>query len=105
MDKHFKAINPQVSEQDIIDRLLFSQIIEALYCYEEGVLNSIFEANIGSIYGWGFPSPGIFQFINEYGIKNFVKRSKTLSTSYGKYFELPSTLNNVSDIKKFLQND
>tara|TARA_B100000925_G_scaffold241986_1_gene191357 strand:- start:312 stop:1079 length:768 start_codon:yes stop_codon:yes gene_type:complete len=105
MDKHFKAINPQVSEQDIIDRLLFSQIIEALYCYEEGVLNSIFEANIGSIYGWGFPSPGIFEFINEYGIKNFVRRSQFLSTSYGKYFDLPPTLNNVSDIKQFLQND
>ena len=105
MDKHFKAINPQVSEQDIIDRLLFSQIIEALYCYEEGVLNSIFEANIGSIYGWGFPSPGIFEFINEYGIKNFVKRSKYLSTAYGKYFDLPSTLNDVSDIKKLLKND
>ena len=105
INKHFKTMEPQVSEQEVIDRLLFSQIIEALYCYEEGVLNSIFEANIGSIYGWGFPPPGIFQFISEYGIKNFVKRSKTLSASYGKYYDLPSTLNNVSDIKKFLQND
>ena len=51
------------------------------------------------------PSPGIFEFINEYGIKNFVKRSQFLSTSYGKYFDLPPTLNNVSDIKQFLQND
>ena len=105
MDKHFKAINPQVSEQDIIDRLLFSQIIEALYCYEEGVLNSIFEANIGSIYGWGFPSPGIFEIINEYGIKKFVKRSKYLSTAYGKYFDLPHSLNDASDIEKLLKND
>ena len=105
IDKHFKTMKSQVSEQEVIDRLLFSQIIEALYCYEEGVLNSIFEANIGSIYGWGFPSPGIFEFINEYGIKNFVRRSQFLSTSYGKYFDLPPTLNNVSDIKQFLQND
>ena len=98
-------MKPKVPEKEIIERLLFSQIIEALYCYEEGVLNSIFEANIGSIYGWGFPSPGIFEFINEYGIKDFVKRSKYLSTSYGKYFDLPSTLNSVSNIKKFLQHD
>ena len=41
----------------------------------------------------------------KYGIKNFVKRSQFLSTSYGKYFDLPPTLNNVSDIKQFLQND
>ena len=104
-DKYFKTVKPKVHEQEIIDRLLFSQIIEALYCYEEGVLNSNSEANIGSIYGWGFPSPGIFEFINEYGIKNFVKRSQFLSTSYGKYFDLPPTLNNVNDIKQFLQND
>ena len=98
-------MKPKVHEQEIIDRLLFSQIIEALYCYEEGVLNSNFEANIGSIYGWGFPSPGIFQFINKYGIKNFVKRSQYLSTSYGKYFDLPPTLNDVKGIKQLLQND
>lgn len=105
LDKNFKTVKPKLNEREIIDRLLFSQIIEALHCYEEGVLNSISEANIGSIYGWGFPSPGIFEFINKYGIKNFVKRSQFLSTSYGKYFDLPPTLNNVSDIKQFLQND
>ena len=105
LDKYFKTVKPKLNEREIIDRLLFSQIIEALHCYEEGVLNSISEANIGSIYGWGFPSPGIFEFINEYGIKNFVKRSKYLSTAYGKYFDLPSTLNDVSDIKKLLKNN
>ena len=104
-DKYFKTVKPKLPEQEIIDRLLFSQIIEALYCHEEGVLNSNSEANIGSIYGWGFPSPGIFEFINKYGIKNFVRRSQFLSNSYGKYFDLPPTLNNVSDIKQFLQND
>lgn len=105
LDKYLKTMKPKLNEREIIDRLLFSQIIEALHCYEEGVLNSISEANIGSIYGWGFPLPGIFEFINEYGIKNFVRRSQFLSTSYGKYFDLPPTLNNVNDIKQFLQND
>jgi len=105
LDKYFKTMKPKLNEREIIDRLLFSQIIEALHCYEEGVLNSISEANIGSIYGWSFPLPGIFEFINEYGIKNFVRRSQFLSTSYGKYFDLPPTLNNVSDIKQFLQNE
>ena len=105
LDKNFKTVKTKLDEREIIDRLLFSQIIEALHCYEEGVLNSISEANIGSIYGWGFPSPGVFEFINKYGIKNFVKRSQFLSTSYGEYFDLPPTLNNVSDIKQFLQND
>ena len=105
LNKYFKTVKPKLNEREIIDRLLFSQIIEALHCYEEGVLNSISEANIGSIYGWGFPSPGIFEFINEYGIKNFVKRSKYLSSTYGKYFDLPSSLNDVDDIRKLLKNE
>ena len=53
----------------------------------------------------GFPLPGIFEYINKYKIKNFVKRTQFLSTSYGEYFDLPSSLNDVSDIKQFLQKD
>ena len=40
----------------MIDRMLFAQVIETIRCYEEGVLNSIADANIGSIFGWGFSS-------------------------------------------------
>ena len=88
-----------ISQQEMIDRLLFSQVIESLYCYEEGVLNSIIEANVGSIYGWGFPSPGILEFINSFGIKNFIKRASYLCKMHGNHFNLPSSLKSYSDIE------
>ena len=47
----------------------------------------------------------IFEFINEYGIKKFVTRSKYLSTAYGQYFDLPHSLNDASGIEKLLKND
>lgn len=43
-----------VSEQDIIDRLLYVQALDTLRCYEENVLESVIDANVGSIFGIGF---------------------------------------------------
>ena len=37
-------------------RLLFVQVLEAVWCLQEGIVKSIPEANLGSIYGWGFPA-------------------------------------------------
>ena len=95
-----------ISQQEMIDRLLFSQVIESLYCYEEGVLNTIIEANVGSIYGWGFPSPGILEFINSFGIKNFIKRSSYLRRMYGNHFNLPSSYSDYGNIEDlFIKNN
>ena len=94
-----------IPQQEMIDRLLFSQVIESLYCYEEGVLNTIIEANVGSIYGWGFPYPGILEFINSFGIKNFIKRSLYLCRLYGNHFNLPSSYSDYGNIEDlFIKN-
>ena len=94
-----------IPQQEMIDRLLFSQVIESLYCYEEGVLNTIIEANVGSIYGWGFPYPGILEFINNFGIKNFIKRSSYLCRMYGNHFNLPSSFSDYGNIEDlFIKN-
>ena len=106
LEEHFSLKQNNISQQEMIDRLLFSQIIESLYCYEEGVLNSIIEANIGSIYGWGFPSPGILEFINRFGIKNFIKRSSYLSKMYGNRFNLPFSFKDYGNIEDlFIKNN
>ena len=106
LGERFGLKHNNISQQEMIDRLLFSQIIESLYCYEEGVLNSIIEANIGSIYGWGFPSPGILEFINRFGIKNFIKRSSYLSKMYGNRFNLPFSFKDYGNIEDlFIKNN
>ena len=101
LDKIFNLKQDLLPKQEMIDRLLFSQIIETLYCYEEGVLNSIVEANIGSMYGWGFPSPGVIEFINKIGIKDFIKKSSYLYKIYGDRFHLPSSLSDHGKIVNF----
>jgi 3-hydroxyacyl-CoA dehydrogenase/enoyl-CoA hydratase/3-hydroxybutyryl-CoA epimerase len=61
-----------ISEQDMIDRFLFVQALDTLRCYEEGVLESVIDANVGSIFGIGFApwTGGAIQFLNQNGIEN-----------------------------------
>ncbi len=38
----------------MIDRFLFVQALDTVRCLEEGVLESVVDANVGSIFGIGF---------------------------------------------------
>jgi 3-hydroxyacyl-CoA dehydrogenase/enoyl-CoA hydratase/3-hydroxybutyryl-CoA epimerase len=72
------------------DRLLFVQSIEALRAYREGVVTSTRDANIGSIFGLGFPAwtGGVLQFIEHYGTDNFKCRAQQFCDQFGDQFRL-----------------
>ena len=91
---YFPLSKNPLSQEEIIDRLQFIQAVETIHCYEEGVLNSVAEANIGSIFGWGFApfKGGTLQFVNDYGIKQFIERTKELAEKYGDRFLPPQLL-------------
>ena len=79
----------KLSQEEMIDRMWFAQANEAARAFAEGVVTSVSDANLGSIFGWGF-SPfkgGVLQFINDYGVKEFVERSRELAAKYGDRFE------------------
>lgn len=80
--------------QDIRDRLLFCQSIEAVRAMQEGVIERPADGNIGSIMGIGFPAQtgGVFQYINAYGLKAFVARADELTDRYGEVFRPPQLL-------------
>lgn len=90
----FEQPGKQISPQDVRDRLLFIQAIETVRCVEEGVLMSTAEANIGSIFGIGFAawSGGALQFINQYGLNDFIARARYLADEYGERFTPPALL-------------
>ncbi|MGE7963559.1 3-hydroxyacyl-CoA dehydrogenase NAD-binding domain-containing protein [Pseudomonas sp. NPDC089918] len=90
----FEKADGQISPKDIRDRLLFVQAIETVRCMEEGVLTSTADANVGSIFGIGFAAwtGGALQFINQYGVKDFVARAQYLAEQYGERFTPPALL-------------
>lgn len=94
LKRRFEDADRQIPPQDIRDRLLFIQALETVRCVEEGVLMSTADANVGSIFGIGFASwtGGALQFINQYGLRDFVARAQYLSDQYGERFSPPALL-------------
>ncbi len=80
--------------EDIKDRLLYAQAIETIRCLQEGVLESTRDANIGSIFGWGFPAwtGGTIQFVNHVGARAFAARAQELAQRHGERFAPPELL-------------
>ena len=90
---HWKK-DVDISEQEMIDRFLFVQSLDTLRCYEENVLESVIDANIGSIFGIGFApwTGGAIQFLNQYGLDQAVQRANELEAKYGERFKAPQRL-------------
>ena len=75
---------------DMKDRLLYRQAVETARCLSENVLTTVHDANIGSIFGIGFPAwtGGAMQFIYGMGIEAFEKRADELAAQFGEGFAL-----------------
>jgi len=86
--------DPQPNVGDIKDRLMYAQAIEAARCFDEKIIHDPREADLGSIFGWGFApfTGGAISFIDTIGAKAFVTRADELLESYGPQFEVPKLL-------------
>ena len=92
----FKSGSSTPPLQDMIDRMLFAEALETQKCFDEGVITTTADANIGSIMGIGFPpwTGGAAQYITGYpgGKAAFVARAKELAARYGDRFNPPASL-------------
>ena len=92
----FKSGSSTPPLQDMIDRMLFAEALETQKCFDEGVITTTADANIGSIMGIGFPpwTGGAAQYIAGYpgGRTAFVARAKELADRYGERFNPPASL-------------
>ncbi|WAL66831.1 3-hydroxyacyl-CoA dehydrogenase NAD-binding domain-containing protein [Amycolatopsis cynarae] len=92
----FNSGSASVPFKDLQERMLFAEALETVKCFDEGVLTSVQDANIGSIFGIGFPAwtGGVIQYINQYegGLAGFVARARELAERYGDHFTPPASL-------------
>lgn len=65
----YPLADEQPELQEIQDRLMFVQVLEAVRALEEGVLMDIREGDVGAILGWGFApwSGGPFSWLDMIG--------------------------------------
>jgi 3-hydroxyacyl-CoA dehydrogenase / enoyl-CoA hydratase / 3-hydroxybutyryl-CoA epimerase len=94
--EHFRREDVSIPQEDMIERMLFAEALETVKCFDEGVLITPQDANIGSIFGIGFPAwtGGVVQYIDQYpgGTTGFVARCKELADRYGDRFVPPASL-------------
>ena len=93
-------LDEQPPVEDVQDRILYTQAIEAARCFAEGVIDDPRQADLGSIFGWGFPpyTGGVVSFIdNQVGPKAFVERADELARQYGPQFEVPKQLREMAE--------
>nr|WP_121390303.1 3-hydroxyacyl-CoA dehydrogenase NAD-binding domain-containing protein [Actinokineospora cianjurensis] len=92
----FGSGSTEIPFADMQERMLFAEALETVKCFDEGVLRTVPDANIGSIFGIGFPAwtGGIIQYINGYdgGLAGFVARARELAAAYGDRFQPPASL-------------
>jgi 3-hydroxyacyl-CoA dehydrogenase/enoyl-CoA hydratase/3-hydroxybutyryl-CoA epimerase len=87
--REYPRLEQQPTLAEVKTRLLYIQALETARCFEEGVITSAEEADIGSVLGWGFPSftGGTLSFIDTVGAAAFVKGCQRLVKTYGPRFK------------------
>ncbi len=80
------AVQPDVEE--VKERLLYRQLVECARCYEEGVLETVEDGDIGAIFGWGFApwTGGPFSHMDTVGIGHVVAVLERLAARHGDRF-------------------
>jgi 3-hydroxyacyl-CoA dehydrogenase/enoyl-CoA hydratase/3-hydroxybutyryl-CoA epimerase len=96
LKESFGGDNLSIPLKDLQERMLFIEVIESIKCLDEKVLRSVPDANLGSIFGIGFPvwSGGVLQYVDGYpgGPAGFVARAKELAETYGERFTPPASV-------------
>lgn len=83
---------------DLKARFLYAQAVETVRCLEEGVLETAEDADLGSVYGWGFPiwTGGTISYIDTVGVPAFEREADRLAQLYGERFAPPKLLRDMS---------
>ncbi len=94
LSEHFPVSANQPDFEELQKRLLTIQALETARCFEEGVLTHAEDADIGSIFGWGFPpyTGGTLSWIDTLGIRKFVAECDRMAGLYGKRFTVSQWL-------------
>ena len=97
--QRFPLAARQPSPDEVRDRLLYVQSIETVRCLDEKVVDHPADADLGSVFGWGFPAwtGGTVSFIEWVGLQRFVDRADRLAGRHGPRFEVPESLRAMAE--------
>ena len=92
--KYVKNTEGKPSVEEIGERCSSRFALEAAICVQDGVVESPMHADVGAVFGCGFPPflGGPLRMIDSIGIKEFNDRLRSYQNLYGDQWELPQIL-------------
>jgi len=94
LEQAFPVAKSQPTVAEIQQRLLYIQSLETARCMQEGVVTETADADIGSVFGWGFPpwTGGTLSYIDTVDIGQFISECERLAQDCGPRFAPPDWL-------------
>ena len=98
LGEHFSPTSEETDPGEIRKRFLYIQAIETARCVEENVVTDVIDADIGSIFGWGFApyTGGVLSLIDTVGVSTFVEECDRLAQKHGPRFTPPKLLRDMA---------
>ncbi|MCK1394378.1 3-hydroxyacyl-CoA dehydrogenase NAD-binding domain-containing protein [Bradyrhizobium sp. 1] len=97
LTEHFPRAEKQPSVEEVHERLMYSQSLEAARCVGEGIV-SVRDADIGSLLGWGFPSflGGVLGQIDTVGLPQMITVCDRLAQHMPERYAVPQILRDMA---------
>ncbi len=98
LTEHWAPVEDQPTVDELVERLLYCQCVEAARAMEEGVITDAGQADVGAILGWGFApwTGGPFSYMDRIGIEAFVARADAMADALGERFRPPAMLRDMA---------
>lgn len=104
---HYPLMDEQPSQAEVQQRLMYSQLIPTARTFADGVVPDPQSADLGAIFGWGFPAwtGGPMSYIDTIGIDTFVATADMLAQKHGERFNVPGLFRDMAEKRDTLYGD
>jgi 3-hydroxyacyl-CoA dehydrogenase/enoyl-CoA hydratase/3-hydroxybutyryl-CoA epimerase len=96
---HYPLAEEQPSQAEVQQRLMYAQLIPTARTFDEGVVPDPQSADLGAIFGWGFPAwtGGPMSYIDTIGLPAFVATADMLAQRHGERFNPPQSFRDMAE--------
>lgn len=80
MVKSMQSAKLELSDEEIIDRLMVPMTVETIRCLEDNIVSTPAEADMGLVYGVGYPPfrGGVLHSVDKIGVQKFIETADAL---------------------------
>ena len=99
MAEHYPLADTQPSQEEVQQRLMYALLIPTARTYADGVVPDPQSADLGAIFGLGFPpwTGGPMSYIDTIGVGTFVATADMLAQRHGERFNVPQKFRDMAE--------